>query len=256
MRNILLIISYTGTLFSGWQKQIKNGVETARTVQGEIEKALSRIHKHPIELIGAGRTDAGVHASAQAAHFITSLHTMYTENFIRALNSMLPRDIRIMAAREVPPDFHARFSAIKRTYRYRLYCPTQMPPWEDGRCLHLRRYPDIHHLNRMLLHFHGERDCTAFSAAGDMSKSKSRYIYNAHFFYQGNTLLFEITANAFLWKMVRSITGTLLQLEKNNMPENSFEEIANSKIRRRAGPTAAPHGLFLHSIEYPTRPKP
>ncbi len=251
MRTILLIISYTGTHFSGWQKQLKNNAENARTVQGEIEKALAIIHKERIELFGSGRTDSGVHATGQAAHFLTPIETMPAKKFIPALNSILPQDIRIMNAQEVSARFHARFCASKRTYHYRLYCGSQLPAYESGRCWHIRHYPNIKKLNHMLLSFHGECDCTSFSAAGDSNESKSRYIYAAQFFYENDILIFEISANAFLWKMVRTIIGTLIELDKKDAPDDAFMKIVHAKDRNAAGMTAPPYGLFLHDIYYP-----
>ena len=122
MRNIALKISYDGTNFSGWQRQIIERVSKNRTVQEEIEKALAKIHGHSIDLIGSGRTDAGVHAAGQVANFYTDIESIPADKFVPALNSLMPRDVRIISAYEVPQDFHARFSALSRTYRFFLYC--------------------------------------------------------------------------------------------------------------------------------------
>ncbi|QSH92923.1 tRNA pseudouridine(38-40) synthase TruA [Treponema medium] len=250
-RNILLRISYDGTRFHGWQKQLQHGKESFRTVQGEIERALALLHKHPVELFGSGRTDAGVHACGQAAHFFTDIARIKPESFIPALNSALPKDIRIMEATNVSDNLHARFSARSRTYRYFIHCGRTAFAHQLPYCWHIRREPDIDVLNRMASVLSGELDCTTFSAAGDQSKSKSRYIYTAHFFTDREFLVFEISANAFLWRMVRSITGTLLHYEQQNGTKEDFEDVLRSKDRRNAGETAPPQGLFLWSIEYP-----
>jgi tRNA pseudouridine38-40 synthase len=244
-RNIRLRIAYDGTDFSGWQRQAEG-----RTVQGEIEAALGRIHKKPIPLTGSGRTDAGVHAAGQVANFYTGIQHMEAGRFVPALNSLLPQDVRILEAAETRPDFHARFDAKKRTYRYHCICGRPALPQESRYALQLWRRPRIDTLNaycRLLL---GERDCSLFASPRDPSESRSRYIYHAYFFVQGDTLIFEICANAFLWKMVRSITGTLLHYEERGLSEAEMGRIIKAGDRRLAGPTLPPQGLFLWNIEY------
>ena len=250
-RNILLRISYDGTRFHGWQKQLQYGKESLRTVQGEIERALALLHKHPVELFGSGRTDSGVHACGQAAHFFTDITRIKPESFIPALNSALPKDVRIMEASHVSDNLHARFSARSRTYRYFIHCGKTACAHQLPYCWHIRREPDIDLLNKMASVLSGELDCTTFSAAGDQSKSKSRFINRAHFFIDREFLVFEISANAFLWRMVRSITGTLLHYEQKNGTKEDFEAVVRSKDRQNAGETAPPQGLFLWSIDYP-----
>lgn len=251
LRNILLTVSYDGSNFCGWQKQTKNGKETFRTVQGELEKALAKIHKHTVETNGSGRTDSGVHAARQACNFFTDIKSIASANFIPALNSILPKDINISNSVEVSPLLHARFNAVSRTYRYYIKCGSDIFAHERPYCFHLRRYPDINKLNGMASLLSGETDCTVFSAAGDQSLSKSRYIKKAVFFLENNYLIFEICANAFLWKMVRSITGSLLHFEEKGFSKEEVKKIILSKQRKNAGPTAPPYGLFLWSVEYP-----
>lgn len=251
-RTILLTISYDGTHFHGWQKQLAHGTERFRTVQGEIERALERLHKHPVELFGSGRTDAGVHACGQAAHFVTDIARIRPECFVPALNSSLPQDVRIMEAVQVSDLLHARFSAQERTYRYFIRCGKTAYAHQLPYCWHIRRMPDIDCLNDMASILSGELDCTTFSAAGDQSKSKSRYLYAARFFmHEEDCLVFEISANAFLWKMVRSITGTLIRYEQQHCTKKDFEQALKKKDRSAAGETAPPQGLFLWSIRYP-----
>jgi tRNA pseudouridine38-40 synthase len=244
-RNIRLLIAYDGTDFSGWQKQ-----KAARTVQGEIEAALEEIHREPVTLTGSGRTDAGVHAAGQVANFHTAMENMEAGRFIRALNGILPRDVRIAEAREVRPDFHARFDARSRTYRYFFVCARSAMPWELRYCWQLWRHPRIERLNDYARILSGELDCSVFAVPGDKSKSRNRYVSQAGFFVEGDRLVFEITANAFLWKMVRSVAGTLLYYEEKDLDPEGFREITASGDRSLAGPTVPGEGLFLWMIDY------
>ncbi len=249
-RIIALRISYDGSGFNGWQSQTAAGVSAGRTVQTEIEKVLEKMHGHPVALHGSGRTDAGVHAAGQVAHFQTDIQSIPAERFVPALNSSLSRDIRIQASWQERDEFHARFDARERTYRYFLYCGKQPLATEMPYVWYLGRWPDLQVLNRMASVLTGELDCSAFTAAGDQSRSRSRYLYGAHFFPEGEKLVFEISANAFLWKMVRSITGTLVHLEEKGMDSSCFRDILLSGERKRAGPTAPAQGLFLWDVRY------
>jgi tRNA pseudouridine38-40 synthase len=250
-RNVRLLVAYDGTGFSGWQRQKHvSGTAAVRTVQGEIEAALEKIHKSPAALTGSGRTDSGVHAAGQVANFYSSIKNMEAGRFVPALNGLLDRDIRILDARETRPDFHARFDAKCRTYRYYFVCGRRAMPWELRYSRQLWRRPNLERLNgyaRLLL---GETDCSVFAVPGDAGKSRSRYISQAYFFAQGDRLIFEISANAFLWKMVRSIAGTLLHYEEKDMAVPGFREIIASGDRSLAGPTAPPEGLFLWKIAF------
>jgi tRNA pseudouridine38-40 synthase len=286
MRTIKLLIAYDGTDFCGWQRQStakdltqrREGAEEdkkftysckisaplrlcerkiveSRTVQGVIEGALAQIHRHPVALTGAGRTDSGVHAVGQAAHFRTDIDSIQPPRFVPALNGLLPRDVRILAASEAVADFHARFDARARTYRYFFICGRPALPHESRYALQLWRIPRLDLLNaycRLLL---GERDCSIFAGAGDggasaACKSRSRYISHAAFFMEGSRLVFEISANAFLWKMVRSVAGTLLHYEERATPPEQLRDIIATGSRELAGPTLPPHGLFLWKVDY------
>ena len=252
MRNILLTLSYDGTDFCGWQRQdFADKGKSVRTVQGEIEKVLEKIHKCPVALTGIGLTDSGVHAHAQAANFFSPVDSIPVKSFIPAMNSLLPHDIRINDAREVDEEFSSRFSATSRTYRY--FIDTSLSPFanEMRYVWPVYRKPDIDVLNSMCSCLKGETDCSTFAAAGDMSQSKFRYIDDAHFYYEDErTLVFEITANAFLWKMVRSLTGTLIAFEKKGADKKYFEDALKSCDRKKAGPTAPPEGLFLWEVKF------
>jgi len=251
MKNILLTVSYDGTNFCGWQRQDKSAAgKPVRTVQGELEKALEKLLKQPVSLIGSGRTDSGVHAYAQAANFYSPIDSIPSEKYLPALNSMLPQDIRIRNSKEVPEHFHSRFSAVCRTYRYFLYCGDSPAAHETKYVWAIHHYPDIKKLNEMASCLHGEIDCTTFAAAGDLSESKNRYLEKAIFYPEGEKLVFEISANAFLWKMVRSIIGSLVYYEKQGKDAIFFENILKAKNRSLAGPTAPHQGLFLWNVDF------
>jgi len=243
-RNIKLIIAYDGTDFSGWQRQ-----ENTRSVQGVIEDALQKMHGRTIGLTGSGRTDAGVHAVGQAANFYTDIDSIPADRFVPALNSLLPLDLRILESCEVPHDFHARFSAKSRLYRYQFLIHPLLP--HENRYYHRLHKPvKIELLNaygRLIL---GESDCTIFAGSGDTSKSKNRYIYSSYFYFEKDTLIFEICANAFLRYMVRSVAGTFLHYEEKNTKPEELREIILSGKRSLAGPTLPPQGLFLWKVEY------
>lgn len=246
IRNILLKVSYTGTEFCGWQKQ-----DNFRTVQGEIEKALERIHHKPVCVFGSGRTDSGVHAAGQYCNFYSDIKSMEPGNYISALNSLLPKDVRITGCRIADKNFHARFDAKSRTYRYFIHTGKNPLPMELPFTWAIYKPLNLSKLNDMASLLHGEMDFTAFASSKDQSISKSRYIYNAVFFPQGeNVVVFEITANAFLWRMVRSLTGTMVELESAPDPKMVFQEILESSDRAKAGATAPPQGLFLWDVSY------
>lgn len=250
MRNILLTISYDGTDFCGWQRQdFCDKGKSVRTVQGVLENALEKLHKQKTNLVGSGRTDSGVHAFAQAANFFSPVDSIPVEKYPVALNCLLPDDVRVMSAAVVAENFSSRFSATSRVYRYFISCSTPFAS-ESRYVWNINHRPDIGVLNEMASCLRGETDCAAFAASGDQSVSTNRYIDNACFFWKDGKLVFEIEANAFLWKMVRSITGTLIHLEKNGKTAESFRRIVESRDRKAAGPTAPARGLFLHEVKF------
>lgn len=251
MANILLTISYDGTDFCGWQRQDKSDKgKPVRTVQGLIEDALEKMLGQKIKIYGSGRTDSGVHARGQVANFNCPFTSIPVQNFPRALNGLLPGDIRLLKAEKVPEDFNSRFSATSRTYRY-FILPAEIPFASESRYVWaIPNKPNVSILNEMAAVLQGELDCATFAASGDMSLSTYRYIDKAHFFMQDNKLVFEIEANAFLWKMVRSVTGTLIQMEQKGFSAKDFEKVVKSCNRKCAGTTAPAKGLFLWSVQF------
>ena len=250
-RNIRLTLSYDGTDFCGWQRQ-----KGERSAQEELEKALSKMHGHPILTVAAGRTDTGVHARGQVANFYTDIASIPAERFLPALNKLLPRDIRILAASDADHDFHSRYDARLRRYRYFTLCGSQADPVRLRYAHFIHRRPDIQVLNAMASRMLGETDFTALSSARDESLSRFRFVEEASFRWEGEHLVFEIAANAFLLRMVRSIMGSLLWFEAEGRSPGDFAALLASRDRKAAGPTAPARGLFLWNVEYypePTR---
>ena len=251
-RPIKLIISYDGTDFGGWQRQ-----KNARSVQEELEKALAKMHGSPVRLTGAGRTDAGVHARGQVAGFFTDIASIPAEKFALALNHLLPGDIRIRSSSEGPADFHARFDASLRRYRYFMACGSVQDASGRRYAWNIGRRPSIRILNPMAAALLGEHDFSAFASAKDISLSKSRFVSESAFWYEGESLVYQVAANAFLWRMVRSLLGTLILLESQAAsPKDGvarLEAILEGGRRKDAGPTAPPYGLFLWNVEYGLR---
>ena len=246
MKRFRLNLAYDGTPYEGWQNQ---GAD-ARTVQGELEQALSQLLHHPTNLVGAGRTDSGVHARSQTAHFEAASTRMDGLAFQRGLNSLLPRSIRVLSCQEVSENFHARFSALARVYHYYLQPNEVILPWDRSWVTPATKIPPLVRLNAMAHHLHGEQDFTTFSHAQDPSKSRSRFIYQASWFAWRDRIVFRIAGNAFLWRMVRSLVGTMLAFGCNPDAETLFADAFASRDRLKAGPTAPAEGLFLHKVVY------
>lgn len=249
-KNILLTISYDGTDFCGWQRQ-----EKQRSVQGDLEAALQKVFGQKTSLQGSGRTDSGVHARAQAANFLCPVDSIPDANIPKVLNNYLAPDVRVLDARQVPEEFSARFSATSRVYRY-FILPSQIPLASSSRYVwQIKSTPDLDALNQMASVLRGETDCATFAAAGDASLSTKRYLEGARFFEQTDNfgqrlLVFEIEANAFLYRMVRSLAGTFIDFEREKKGAEGFRRALEACDRSKAGPTAPPHGLFLWDVKF------
>ena len=255
MRNIKINIQYDGTEYSGWQIQVRE-----KTIQGLLEKAVLKVTDESSRIIGAGRTDAGVHALDQVALFKTDSH-LDRPTLVRALNANLPLDIRIINAEEVDDDFHPRYRAKHKTYSY-IISPLQ------SHSVFLRKYSWSmpYSLNRDAMlqaagHLIGKQDFSSFRASGCSSKHPVRELMNIEISksdsidfmtFQFNTpvIKISITANAFLRHMVRNIVGTLFEIGRDRMPPEKMIEILNAKDRRAAGQTAPACGLFLEKMVY------
>jgi len=239
------VVSYDGTDFAGWQFQ-----KEARSVQGVIEEALARMHGHPVFANGAGRTDSGVHASGQVFNFRTHIAGMEARNFTPALNRLLPRDVRIHSAVQVPDDFDARRSALMREYRYHIYPDRVVPPHLRRYCWGIHKRLDPGLLNRMAVRLVGTHDFTSFAALRDPNDSKFRDVYSAAFFPEGPFLVFRIVGSSFMWRMVRNLVGTLLTLAGDGESPEKVSEILEARDSYRSEMTAPARGLFLHKVLY------
>jgi tRNA pseudouridine38-40 synthase len=244
MPRIRIDLAYDGGSFCGWQLQ-----KSDPTVQGVLESVLRDLTGEDTRVTGSGRTDSGVHALCQTAHFDTD-SGIPPEKFAPALNSRLPRDVRILRSIRVGDDFHARYSARRRIYRYRIIPAAQLTPFNASRALVLRRRPDCHLLNRLASVLVGEHDFTVFAAAGDPSESKVRTLYGASFIPLRGELIFQISGNAFLWRMVRSIVGTLLETEERGQGPEQIRSLLAGRNRPLAGATAPPQALYLYKVLY------
>jgi len=248
LRTIKLIIEYDGTNFQGWQLQIPPN----RTIQEEIEKALNKITKENVRVIGSGRTDSGVHALGQVAHFKTK-STLPTSTFLKALNYHLPKDISVLRVQQVKNTFHAQYSAKKKTYRYTILNRVA-PSAQAWNFVYQFPYPlNVADMKREAKVLVGRQDFKSFQAANTKSKkemSSIRTVNRLSIQKKGDLISLEIEANGFLYKMVRNIVGTLLDIGTGKLPKGSLKKILDQKNRAAASKTAPAHGLCLVKVKY------
>lgn len=239
-----LIISYDGAPYAGWQRQ-----KNASTVQASIENSLSRLLDRPIVVHGAGRTDAGVHARGQVAHFRLP-GTFPLEGLVHGGNHRLRQDIRMLAAHRMSPTFHARKSALAKEYRYRLYRGREISPLDAPYCLRVPPDIRIDAIRRALTHLPGRHDFTAFALAGGSHGQPFRRLMSAELLASGRHLELRFIGEGFLRGMVRSLVGTLLEIGMGRRDHRSMGELLRGRPRHEAGPTAAAHGLTLYQVFY------
>ena len=245
---IRLLISYKGTNFFGWQKQKKG-----RTVQSEIEKALRKIFSEKFSVVGSGRTDAGVHALGQTAHFEIHEKKLKGVNLVPALNYHLPKDISILEAWQASEDFHARFSAVKKTYHYFIFLSEVPSPLFDEFAWHIPRKLPFQTLQKMAKIFKGEKDFKSFQNRGSDVKNTIQKIYTSKWIKISPFLYcYEVTGSGFLKQMVRNMVGSQIDLLKCENPAKNLENIIKSKDRRKALGKAPSQGLYLKEVFYPS----
>lgn len=247
LRTIALTVEYEGTAFCGWQIQ-PNGP----TVQEALETALAALTGEAGRVQGAGRTDSGVHAWGQVAHLRTT-STMAGSQFARALNAHLPKTISVRTSREVPPGFHARFSATGKVYRYLIENAPTRPVLERARRWWVSWTLDDTALHEAAARLVGTHDFTSFADAerGRGDQDNVRTVSRAVWQRDGTRLAFEVEGNGFLYKMVRVIVGTLVEVGRGAMPPAAIDRIRAARDRTAAGPTAPPQGLHLVRVLYP-----
>lgn len=251
MRHFKLTIAYDGTDFHGWQMQTNKP-----TIQGEIVNVLQRLTQEKVFVHGAGRTDAGVHALGQVASFRTH-SVLSAQEFQRALNALLPPTIRVVAAEEVGPDFHARWSALRKTYRYRLYRGKVVPPALWRYVLHYPFPLDEDAMRDAAGRFVGVHDFSAFAASADSEdaereRTAQREIYSTELARNedGEELVFTVSGRSFLRYMVRKMVGTLLEVGRGRLKPEDIDRLYESKDRSKAGPTIPPQGLVMVEVQH------
>lgn len=241
---IVLELEYDGTRYSGWQRQ-KNG----RSIQQMLEKAVERVTGTASAVHGSGRTDAGVHAAGQIAHFDTGMD-LAPERFASALNFYLPDDIRVVSSAEAKPEFHSRFSATGKTYVYTYRNHPQRSALHRGLCAHLPGEIDTDAMRSGAQHLIGEHDFASF-CANAAGKNTVRRIDEIVIERHGPYIQIQITGSGFLHHMVRIIAGTLAEVGRGERPPEDVGRILEARDRQQAGPTAPAKGLLLKKVYYP-----
>lgn len=244
MHRYFITLSYNGKNYVGWQIQ-PNGI----SVQQVLQDALSTILRKQTEVVGAGRTDAGVHARKMTAHFDFSGESFDEKDLVRNLNSFLPRDIAVHEIREVKSDAHARFTATSRTYKY--YLTTEKDPFLHDLSYQVYFLPDVDKMNALGEILKEYEDFTSFSKLHTDVKTNNCHIQEAYWEQEEARFTFTITADRFLRNMVRAIVGTLLEAGRGKLDERGFRRIIEAKDRSVAGDSAPGHALFLHDVTYP-----
>lgn len=243
MKNILVGVSYLGTNYSGWQRQ-----DNSLGIQEVIENAFEEIGEKGVTIYASGRTDAGVHAYEQCF----SCMVMFSDikKLPMALNSKLPSDIRILWAKEVEEDFHARFSAHKKTYQYRLKTAKVESPFDEFITAYIPYTLDLHKMQKAGEYILGTHDFSAFCSSKTTVPDFERTIYNFNITKDGDLYIFEITGNGFLYNMVRIIVGTMVDVGRGKILPSDVKKIIDQKDRANAGKTMPAKGLALKKVEY------
>ena len=243
MNNIKLVIEYDGTNYAGWQQQ-KNGI----TIHEKLSKAIEKVINEDVALLGSGRTDAGTHALGQVANFKTESN-IPIYNLVQAINSYLPKDIVVKSAKKVPEKFHSRYSAKSKIYRYTILNSKERSAIGRNYSLHYSMYLDVEKMRKASKVLMGKHDFSTFKSKSEVISSV-RTIMKLEIKKQGNFLVFTVEADGFLYKMVRSIVGTLIEVGRGKMTIVEFKKIVRSGARAKAGNTVAANGLCLLKVKY------
>ncbi len=243
-RNIRLTLAFEGTAYHGWQVQ-----DNSATLQGLLSEAIAKITGERVSLTGSGRTDAGTHARGLVANFFTESRVAPAQ-LVRALNGILPRDIRVLSARHVNPDFHARRDAVSKVYRYQIYLGPILAPHLLREYFHFPYPVDISKMERAARLFVGEHDFASFAKTKSSTSSTVRRIFRCELKKHGLRLLLTVEGNGFLHHMVRNMAGTLLEVGRGFIRLDDFRELFVKRDRKFAGFTAPAHGLVLLKVQY------
>lgn len=244
MKRYKCIVSYDGINYSGYQLQPKD-----KTIQEEIEKVLSKIHKREVKTFASGRTDAGVHAKGQVLHFDSEL-PISVDKFPRVINGYLPDDILFVSMEEVSTDFHARYDAIGKEYRYFVRYDKERDPFTRNHHYHYRYSLDIEAMRKASKDLIGEHDFTSFCSLKTATTNKVRTIHSIEILANENIIEFRFVGNGFLYNMVRILVGTLLEIGNGRKSVDSIPQILEKKDPRAAGKKAPAHGLYLWKVFY------
>jgi len=247
MRNIMMTLAYDGTFYHGFQKQKGTAL---KTVQQELETALGILSAEEVTVYGSGRTDAGVHAEGQVINFHTTSR-IPVERFPLAVNSLLPRDIVVSEARDVTEDFHARYSAKRKTYRYTIYNAPYLSPFWRHYAYHVPVSLDAGRMETAAASFLGAHDFRGFCAKDTAVTDFTRTIYSCSVEKHGPLLIISVEGDGFLYNMVRIMAGTLLEIGQNKREIDNIAFLLKKGDRKQAGMTLPPQGLCLYSVGYP-----
>jgi tRNA pseudouridine38-40 synthase len=245
-KKVVLLVEYDGSAYKGWQAQ-KYDVPS---VQENIEKALSVIANHKVSVVCAGRTDSGVHASAQVVHFETDVERS-ERSWTLGVNTHLPSDIAVVAARYVDDEFHARFSALSRRYRYVIYQSALRPALLSKGLTWTYKTLDVERMKAAATCFLGTHDFSSFRAVGCQANTPTRTILNFSVQQLGQYVVLDVRANAFLHHMIRNFAGVLMTIGAGEKPVSWAKEVLEAKDRTKGGITAPPTGLYFVDAEYP-----
>ena len=245
MKRVFLKGAYDGTEFHGWQVQPEE-----RSVEGELNKALFELTKEDIKVIGASRTDSGVHALGNVAVFDTE-STIPGEKFKYALNTLLPTDVSVMASRDVPSTFHPRHCDSIKTYEYRIYCSKFSNPLKNRYALFCPYDLSVERMNEAAKYLVGEHDFKSFCSVKTQAETTVRKLYTADVFYDGEDIIVRLSGAGFLYNMVRIITGSLIEVGIRKYEPDHIKEVLESADRTVAGPTVEPQGLTLINVDFP-----
>lgn len=247
---IKLLIAYDGTAYSGWQIQNLKGIgPDPISIQGELNKALKTFLGVPVKTVGAGRTDAGVHAEGQVVHF-TSEEPVDPYRLLRSLNGLLPDDIRVKEVEQVEDAFHALYSAKRKVYHYHLTLSQVQEPFSRRYAYHVRKKIDVELLRQAASWLVGTHDFTSFANHGGSHHHAVRTLYRVEVVEEKGGVRLEFEGNGFLYKMVRNLTGLLLEVASGKLPVQAMSSIFAAKDRRKAPRAVPPHGLFLVHVGY------